>query len=324
MSKTQMIAAASAILGVPKETLLNGKTVRRHSIEINGQTFSISKGPLSFASLEEEWFEDLKDPAIAITGLKRCRPRPDIFTFCQRVPEVEPKYSYQSVAEPLAVLPISTYDHWWNKQVKGTTRNMIRKSQKAGVEVREPTFDDEFVRGIVDIFNETPVRQGRRFWHYGKDFATVKREFSLFLFRECLIGAYLGDELIGFVMLADAGRFGVLGQFISKVAHRDKATNNALIAKTVEVCEQRQLRYLLYTDWKDSSLVAFKRYSGFEEMKLPRYFVPLTLAGKIALRFGLERFRRGVKEGIPDSVRKPLKMARKRWHDLRQGKEGRP
>jgi hypothetical protein len=321
MLKTGTMTTAGAFAAAPKETLLNGKMVRRHSVEINGQTFSISTGPLSFAALEEEWFEDLKDPEIAIVGLARCRPRPDIFTFCQRVPEVEPKYEYQSVCDSLAVLPITTFDEWWNKQVKGTTRNMIRKSRKAGVEIREATFDDEFVQGMVEIFNETPIRQGRRFWHYGKDFATVKREFSLFLFREYLIGAYLGDELIGFVMLANAGCFGVLGQFISKVAHRDKATNNALIAKTVEVCEQRQLRYLLYTDWKDSSLVAFKRYSGFEEMKLPRYFVPLTLAGRTAMRLGLERFRGGIKEGIPDSVRKPLKMARKRWDDLWSAKQ---
>ena len=117
---------------------------------------------------------------------------------------------------------------------------MIRKSQKAGVQVREATFDDEFVRGMGGIFNEAPIRQGRRFWHYGKDFETVKREFSRFLYREYLVGAYLGDELIGFVMLANAGRFGILGQFISKMEHRDKATNNALMAKTVEICAQRQ------------------------------------------------------------------------------------
>jgi len=190
---------------------------------------------------------------------------------------------------------------------------MIRKSQKAGVEVRETTFDDEFVRGIVEIFNETPVRQGRSFWHYGKNFETVKREFSTYLFREYLIGAYLGNELIGFVMLADAGRFGVLGQFISKVAHRDKGTNNALIAKTVEVCEQRNLPYLNYTDWRDSTLVDFKRYSGFEEMKLPRYFVPLTIKGKLALRFGFERYHRGWKEMLPPPIRARLKKLRSLW-----------
>jgi hypothetical protein len=318
--KTDALPAPAIFAATPNDTLLNGKTVRRHTVQINGQRFSISNGHLSFASLEEEWFDDIKDPEVAIAGLTRCRPRPDIFTFCQRVPEIRRKYSYRMVADPLAVLPISTYDEWWKKQVKGTTRNMIRKSQKAGVEVREAIFDDEFIRGMVAIFNETPVRQGRRFWHYGKDFATVKREFSRFLFREYLVGAYFADELIGFVMLANAGRFGVLGQFISKISHRDKATNNALIAKTVEVCEQHGLHYLLYTDWRDSSLVAFKRHSGFQEMKVPRYFVPLTFKGRVAFHLRLERFRGGVKEGLPEAIRKPLKLARNHWHRSRSAK----
>jgi hypothetical protein len=307
----------SAIAAVPREELLDGKKVCRHHVEIDGQDFAISNGPLRFAALGDELFEDLTDPEIAIAHLTKCRPRPDILTFCQRLPDVEPRYDYPVIFESLAVLPISTYEHWWNTQVKGTTRNMIRKSQKAGIEVREAIFDDEFVRGVVEIFNEAPIRQGRPFWHYGKDFATVKREFSSFLFREYLIGAYLENELIGFVMLADAGRFGVLGQFISKIAHRDKATNNALIAQTVKVCEQRKLSSLVYNDWKDSSLVAFKRHSGFQEMKIPRYFVAISLAGKIGLRFGVQRFRGGIKEGLPSPLRKRLKAARSGWYRFR-------
>ncbi len=317
MPEAQSIPAGNSIVAVPKTLLLNGKAVRRHSVVINGQRFLISGGPLKFAALEEELFEDLQDPEVAIAGLGKCRPRPDILTFCQRIPETDPKYGYQSVTESLAVLPISTYDHWWTNQQSRSSRNKVRKSQKAGVELREATFNDEFVRGMVEIFNETPLRQGRRFWHYGKDFETVKREFSTFLFREFLIGAYLGSELIGFVMLANAGRFGVLGQFLAKLTHRDKATNNALIAKTVEVCALKGLPHLLYTDWRDSSLVDFKKGCGFEEMKLPRYFVPLSLAGRTALRLKLERFRSGVKEGLPDSIRKPLKKARSRWLQLR-------
>lgn len=318
--RTDNAVAPDVFVAIPKDTLLNGKTVRRHNIEINGQIFSISRGPLRFASLEEEWFADLENPQTAIAILADCQPRPDIFSFCQRIPDTQPKYAYQSITESLAVLPVSTYEHWWTKQQTRSSRNKVRKSQKAGVELREATFDDEFVRGMVEIFNETPVRQGRQFWHYGKDFATVQREFSTYLFREYLIGAYLGKELIGFVMLADAGRFGILGQFISKLQHRDKATNNALIAKTVEVCAQRGLSHLLYTDWRDTSLVDFKKGCGFEEMKLPRYFVPLTFAGRVALTLGLERFRGGLKEGLPASIRKPLMMARKRWHGLSRSK----
>ena len=314
MSEAQSIPAGNGIVAVPKTLLLNGKAVRRHSVVINGQRFLIGGGPLKFAALEEELFEDLKDPEVALAGLAKCRPRPDIFTFCQRIPETEPKYGYQSVTESLAVLPISTYEEWWTNQQSRSSRNKVRKSQKAGVELREATLDDEFVRGMVEIFNEAPVRQGRRFWHYGKDFETVKREFSTFLFREYLIGAYLGNELIGFVMLANAGRFGILGQFISKMEHRDKATNNALIAKTVEVCALKGLRHLLYTDWRETSLVDFKKGCGFEETKLPRYSVPVTVRGRIALQLKLyEDWRRF----IPSPMLSKLKKFRRYWFELR-------
>jgi hypothetical protein len=191
---------------------------------------------------------------------------------------------------------------------------MVRKSQKAGVEVREATFDDDLVRGMVDIFNETSVRQGFRFWHYGKDFDTVKSQFSRFLFREDIIGAYYQGELIGFAMVANAKRYGMIGMFISKIRHRDKATNNALMAKAVEVCEKRQLPYLIYTTWRETSLVDFKRHSGFQEMRVPRYFVPLTPKGKVVLKLG---FHRGLKESLPLAIKNPLKKFRKRWYDLR-------
>jgi hypothetical protein len=297
-----------------KEKVVNGERTSLQCVEIKGQIYCSGRGFVSVASLEDEWYEDVNDPESVIVALTDCEVRPDIFTFWQRVPETEPKYGYPMEWESLAVLPISTYDHWWIKQVKGTTRNMIRKSQKSGVDVREAVFDDEFVRGMVDIFNECPVRQGRPFWHYGKDVETVKREFSRFLFREYLIGAYLGSELIGLVMLADAGRYGILGQFISKLRHRDKATNNALIAKTVEVCVERQLPYLNYTDWRDTTLVDFKRYNGFREMRVPRYFVPLTAKGRLALQLGLHHGWRAI---MPPPIRNSLKKLRKSWYQLR-------
>jgi len=296
-----------------QETLIEGKSARIECIEIGGQIFAIRKGLLTVVSLQDEWYEDVNDPVSVIDALSASEVRPDIFTFWQRVPETEPRHQYYMEWESLAVLPIKSFDYWWSKQVKGTTRNMIRKSQKAGVEVREAAFDDEFVRGMTEIFNETPVRQDFRFWHYGKDFETIKREFSQFLFREDLIGAYYHGELIGFAMLANAGRYGVIGQFIAKLKHRDKATSNALMAKAVEVCEKRQLPYLVYTTWRETSLVAFKRYSGFQEMRVPRYLVPLTWKGKLALKLGLQH---GFKDNLPDVIKKPLKRLRRHWYKL--------
>jgi len=299
---------------VAKPTVVNGAPANVKYVEIRGQTLALSRrGPISLVGLEDDWYEDLNDPDEVINTL-RSNPgfKPDIFTFWQRLPNIEPKYPFYMECESIAALRIESYDYWLNKQIKGTARNKIRKSQKAGVEVREADFDDDFVHGMVKIFNETPSRQGRRFWHYGKDFATVKSQFSRFLFREDLIGAYYNDELIGFVMLGNAGRYGMLGQIISMVGHRDKATNNALMAKSVEMCARKKLPYLVYAFWSDSSLADFKRYSGFEEVKLPRYFVPITQKGKFALKLGLHR---GWKAAVPDQIKNPLKQIRRSWYN---------
>jgi hypothetical protein len=301
------------------ETLIKGQPTLAEYIRIGGQSYSIERGPITMVRLqvEDEWYEDIQDPSHVIAALKTATDvKSDIFTFWQRVPDTNPKYNYYTEWESVAVLPIKTFDHWWSKQAKGTTRNMVRKSQKMGIEVREASFDDDFIRGMAEIFNESPVRQGRRFWHYGKDSETIKRQFSRYLFREDLIGAYYQNELAGFVILGNAGLLGVLGQFISMFKHRDKATNNALMAKTIEVCEKRNLAYLTYGDWNQTSLVDFKRHCGFEEMKVPRYYIPLSLKGKVALQLGLHR---GLKHSISPKIVDLVKNLRRNWHGLRTG-----
>jgi hypothetical protein len=269
---------------------------------------------LRIARLEQEWYEDIEDPQTLINELGSTEPKPDILTFWQRFPDTEPKYSYTMEPDSIAVLPIKSYSFWWEKQIERKARNKIRKAQKKGLTVRMASFDDTFVHGMTSVFNETPIRQGRRFLHYGKDFETIKREFSRFLFREEIFGAYLGKELVGFIFLADAGGYTFLGQIISKIAHRDLAPNNALLAKAVERCAEKGIPYLAYALWLDDGLGDFKRSNGFQKFDLPRYFVPLTRRGKLALKLGIHR---GWKAAIPKRLRKPLKKLRRRWYDLR-------
>jgi hypothetical protein len=266
------------------------------------------------ARLEQEWCEDVEDPEILINTLRKTAGGPDVLTFTQRLPDLEPKYAYQMELDSMAALPIKSYSFWWEKQIDRKARNKVRKAQKKGVTVRMASFDDTFVRGMTSIFNETPIRQGRRFLHYGKDFETIKRQFSRFLFREEIFGAYLAEELVGFIFLADAGRYAFLGQIISKIAYRDLAPNNALLAKAVERCAEKGFQYLVYALWLDDSLGDFKRSNGFQRFDVPRYFVPLTPIGKLALKVGLHR---GRKEAVPKQLRKPLKKLRKHWYDLR-------
>jgi hypothetical protein len=256
------------------------------SLTVHNQDIVVTGGPIRVARLEHEWYEDIVDPEQLIVRLSEKPCQADLFTFWQRLHDLTPRYPYHRECDAIAVLPITSYDNWWSTQIKSRTRGLIRKSAKQGVDVREVEFTDEFVRGMTAIFNETPLRQGRPFWHYGKDFDTVKRQFSKYLFRERLIGAYYESELIGFMMLGFADHYAVTGQIISKISHRDKGTNNLLIAKAVEMCAAEGLHSLVYVRWDGGSLTEFKRRNGFERVSLPRYYVPLTAKGRLALRVG--------------------------------------
>jgi hypothetical protein len=315
MPETVVLVREPKLKVFNRETLIKGKPTQVECVEIGGQTFTIVRGPLTVVRLEEEWYADVHDPELVIDALKNASGfKPDIFTFWQRLPDIDPRYQYHLEWESIAALPIQSYDHWFNRQISSRLRSQIRKATREGLEVRETAYDDEFVRGMTDIFNEAPVRQGRRFWHYGKDFETVKRQFSRYVYREDMIGAYYGGEMIGFVMLGNASGYGITGQIISKVKYRNKVTNNALIGKAVEVCAKKNLPYLVYLLWTSDSLAEFKRRCGFEEIKVPRYFVPLTQKGNFALKIGLHG---GWKAALPDRIKGPLKQLRKFWYSLK-------
>jgi len=300
-----------------KDALIKGQPSQIECVDLCGQTYSIERDLVTVVRLEDEWYEDVTDPAAVIDELRsRKDVKADILTFWQRLPDLSPKFSYHQEREDIAVLPVESYSHWLNHQIKPRVRSLVRKAEREGIVVKEVAYDDEFVRGMTAIFNEAPIRQGRQFWHYGKDFETVKRQFSRYLHREHMIAAYFHDEMIGFIMLGDAGRFGLTGQIISSLKHRDKATNNALIAKAVEVCEQRRLDYLVYLFWSDDSLSEFKRRCGFEKTGAPRYFVPMTARGELALKLGAHR---GWKAMLPPGIKRPLKQLRRRWNGQGEG-----
>ena len=59
-----------------------------------------------------------------------------------------------------AVIPITTYSEWLEKRIESSVRRAVKKAVKSGVTVRIAEFNDDLVRGIVNINNETPIRQG--------------------------------------------------------------------------------------------------------------------------------------------------------------------
>lgn len=286
-----------------------------NSIWIDDMEIAVAGKLIKTARLREEWYRDVEDPSSLVVRvkneLKRNRASVDIFTFWQRLPEINQKYDYYTESDSIAAIPIKSFNYWWEEQINPKVRNMIRKAEKKGVEVKVVEYDDAFIEGMTKIFNESPVRQGRPFWHFGKDFETVKHEFSRNLFREDIIGAYYRNELIGFIMLADAGTYAATTQIISSLKHRDRSPINALLAKAVQICDERKYPYLVYARWLSGTLGDFKRHNGFERIDLPRYYIPLSIKGMLALRARLHRGATGI---LPGKVLDVSRALRSKWY----------
>jgi hypothetical protein len=290
-------------------------------MENQGHTINIQGRLIRLAVLSAHTYEFLSDPEAAVEVVRNSDQRADLFTFMQKLPDTSPRYSYHMEWDNLAVLHVSTFDHWWTKQINDKTRNMARRAGKNGVVIREVALDDTFIQGIWSIYNECEIRQGKRYPHYGKDLATVREMTATFLDRSTFMGAYLDGCLIGFARLhCDATRTQAgLSSLLSLIQHRDKAPTNALVAEAVRFCATRGIPYLVYSRYSDGnkkqdSLMDFKSHSGFKRVDLPRYFVPLTPVGRIALAMGLHR---NLTTLIPDPILSQLRAFRRAWYSRR-------
>jgi hypothetical protein len=299
--------------------------VTKQLFEVAGREVRITGGRVRVAQLEADLYHYLADPEPTIAALRALPNRPDVFTFTQNLVDRTPHYKYRMEWDNLAAIPVTTYQNWWDKQINSLAKNRARQAGKRGAVVRETPFDEELVRGIWKIYNETPVRQGRKFPHYGKDYETVYREEATFLDSSIFLGVYQGDELIGFVKLVmdeertQAGMMNILAM----IQHRDKAPNNALVAQAVKTCAERGIPNLVY--WRFAhgkrerdSVSDFKTRNGFQRVDIPRYYVPLTAWGRTALRLGLHhRFV----DRLPESVGEKLRELRNRWYNRKNRAE---
>jgi len=249
---------------------------------------------VKIAELKEDWDEDIEDPEAFIKGLKSSGVKADIFTFIQRLPESRPKYNYQMEWDSIAAIPITTYENWIKKQIVQNSRKKIGLAQRKGIIIKLIDFNDELVNGILDIYHETPILQGKPNRQYNTNFETAKKLNASFLDRAQFIGAFYKDELIAYIKLVSAGKFMRTMGILAKVSHRDKGPMNLLLAKAVEICVEKKMPYLIYSKFNygkrgSQKLKDFKRNLGFESIILPRYYVPLTGWGIIILQLKLHR-----------------------------------
>lgn len=300
------------------EVRVSGKTTMVPAADVCGYTVVSKGGRIKTATIFDEGVAEgdlVKDPEKFISELKQSGLKADVFTFYQRPPDVTPRFKHHFDWDNYAVVDTTNFDAWWERLPQEARKN-TRRSAKRGVVVRSVPYDDALAQGIHKLCNESPMRQGKPFWHYGKDFETVKREHGTYLERSEFVAAYFEDELIGFIKMVYAGRLAVILHILAFNAHYDKRPLNALITKAVEICSLKGVNYFVYGSYvygnkKDSTLVEFKRRNGFEQLNFPRYYVPLTLKGRIYVAL---RLYRGVVGLLPGPVLNFLLKAREKLY----------
>lgn len=290
-------------------------------VKAGGRDIRVEGHLIRIARLDGEKYRFLENPEAILKGLRASRNRVDLFTFVQRLPETQPKYSYPMEWDNFAALPITTFEHWWTNQIGFKARNKAKQANKHGVYLREIPFSDELVRGIWEIYNETPIRQGKRFPHYGMTLEQVHNYAATFLNDSVFIGAFFADKIIGFVKLTidESHTQAGLMHILSMVSHRDKAPTNALLAQAIRSCAERKLDYLVYSNFaygnkNSDSLSDFKERNGFQRINVPRYYVPLTLLGSFAYRMGCHRKLTDI---VPESYITGLREIRSAWYRRR-------
>ncbi|PYR52406.1 MAG: hypothetical protein DMF89_02845 [Acidobacteria bacterium] len=276
------------------EVRIKGKNTMVPAADVNGRTVIVVGKWLKVASIKDETFTEgnvIEEPERFITLLKQTGLRADVLTFSDKPPFTGPKHCYHCEWDNLAAIDTTDWDAWWERLPQETRKN-VRRAQKRDVTVRVVDLDDELIRGIVAIYNECPIRQGKAFPHYGKDFDTVKREVSTFPENSEFLGAYVGSTLIGFIKLVYLGPMASILHIVSLTAHEDKRPTNALLAEAVAQCVRKKKTSLVYGNYTygkkaESSLTEFKRRNGFDKVMFPTYYVPLTVKGTVTVALKL-------------------------------------
>lgn len=229
----------------------------------------------------------------------------DVFTFIERrwcSPIANPAKNWRIADDNIALLQINNFDQWW-QNIGKKTRNMIRKAEKSGVTVQVVETSERLAEGIWKIYNETPFRQGRAFTHYGQSIDSVKTMVS-YSSKDTFITAVFNNEIIGFIQLVYGDKIAIISQILSLQQHWDKAVNNILVSKAIEVCADKKGQWVMYGRMGNHpSLDKFKENNCFIKFALTRYYIPLSLKGKIAMTLGLHR---NLKDVLPEPIKKRL------------------
>jgi hypothetical protein len=281
-------------------------------LQVDNREISTSGKILKTAKLRHEWFDSLENPLGTIEKLRNMSSGADLFTFVPETCDTEACYPFYHEPVAISVLTIKNYDTWWD-DIHYKTRNKVRRGRK-GVTLRLVELDEELAKGVSAIYNESPIRQGRKFVHYGQTPSEVMDELRSFFDRSYLIGAYYEGELIGFMKLIQGKNVLRTVHFIASLNHREKPVMDALIAEAVALCDKNGVSHLHYGSWAEGGIGVFREKHGFVRLELPRYYVPLSRRGWVMLKLKLHR---PIRERLPKSWKERMTALRAKWNSFR-------
>lgn len=287
------------------EISVKGKWIEVPSFQWQDSTIFVTGKWIKTARVHDEtWMEtELRDPSRCISYLRESEHRVDLFTFTQMPPGRQPEFGYYSEPDSIAVVHLTTFKQWWEGLPQETRKN-VRRAEKRGVTVEAKPFTDELVKDLVELNNASAIRQGRPYPHYGKSFQEAKRDYSSFADRSDFLCAYFEGKIIGFLKIVYRGKVASVLNLSTLERFNDQRPSNALIKTAIERCASKGVSiltygYFNYGNKRDTPITRFKVRNGFEELGIPRYFIPLTLKGRLYIKLGLHRGMLGL---LPNRV----------------------
>ena len=210
----------------------------RSKVVLRARTLQITGSVLKTARLRSELYvqlEDLDSFCSRRSG-HRCL-RTDILTFLAGHQRPRPKIT-RSITRPKGSqyfrsrhMTSGSGCRLYNKP-----RNTLRKALKSGIEVRLEEFSESLLHGIKAIYDESPVRQGKRNRHYQERLGdNQKRARHVLGEKPVHRGLFFrrDDRLRESDVFS---RFGSLHKFSLESQPSRQSANNAILAKAVEIC----------------------------------------------------------------------------------------
>ena len=301
------------------EVRTKGRWVKTPAIQVNEDTLIATGKRLRIAKIRGEEMREkaIEAPELYIEALKKNKGilKADIFTFAQKVPSTQQLFQYRMERESIAAIFLVTFKDWWESLPQESRKN-TRRSQKRGVTLSIRRLDADVVEGIRAVNDDSPTRQGAKNAYYGLSSEETVKRYGEFEGRCDFICAYSGEEMIGFLHLVYRENVAAILNLTVKPSQLDKRPANALVTKAVEICDARGISHITYGNYnygnkRDSSLREFKIRNGFDEILVPRYYVPLTTWGHVCMSMN---FHRGLIGILPPSVIAVGLRARTLWY----------